>query len=70
MTRVKELKGHSSRVLHMVTSPDGSMVCTGAADETLRFWNIFGSESKKKSLDNSGIPSSVRGLKSGNLKIR
>jgi cell division cycle protein 20 (cofactor of APC complex) len=69
MARVKELKGHTSRVLHMATSPDGSMVCTGAADETLRFWNIFASESSKKKVDNS-IPSSVKGLKSGNLKIR
>ena len=44
MARVKEFKGHTSRVLHMAQSPDGSMVCSGAADETLRFWNIFGSE--------------------------
>ena len=34
MVRVKELKGHTSRVLHLATSPDGSMVCSGAADET------------------------------------
>jgi cell division cycle protein 20 (cofactor of APC complex) len=34
MARSKELKGHSSRVLHLATSPDGSMVCSGAADET------------------------------------
>ena len=44
MVRTKELKGHTSRVLHMATSPDGSLVCSGAADETLRFWNIFASE--------------------------
>lgn len=68
MARVKELRGHTSRVLHMQTSPDGSMVCTGAADETLRFWNIFASEGKKKS-DNA-VPQSVKGLKTGNLKIR
>lgn len=29
MARVKELKGHTSRVLHMATSPDGSLVCSG-----------------------------------------
>ena len=44
MVRTKELRGHTSRVLHMATSPDGSLVCSGAADETLRFWNIFASE--------------------------
>lgn len=48
MTRTKELRGHTARVLHLATSPDGSMVCSGAADETLRFWNIFGSEGKRK----------------------
>ena len=41
MVRTKELKGHTSRVLHMATSPDGTLVCSGAADETLRFWNVF-----------------------------
>jgi cell division cycle protein 20 (cofactor of APC complex) len=66
MAKVKDLKGHTARVLHMVTSPDGSMCCTGAADETLRFWNIFGSEGKKKSESSS----TIRGLKSGSLKIR
>eukprot|EP01036_Dinobryon_divergens_P024984 gene24984-33484_t len=48
MARVKEFKGHTSRVLHLATSPDGSTVCSGAADETLRFWNIFAPEGKKK----------------------
>eukprot|EP01126_Amoeba_proteus_P060521 TRINITY_DN800_c0_g4_i1.p1 TRINITY_DN800_c0_g4~~TRINITY_DN800_c0_g4_i1.p1 ORF type:complete len:455 (+),score=64.46 TRINITY_DN800_c0_g4_i1:161-1525(+) len=41
MTKVKDLKGHSSRVLHMAMSPDGSTVCSAAGDETLRFWKIF-----------------------------
>lgn len=70
MARVKELRGHTSRVLHMATSPDGSMVCSGAADETLRFWNVFGSESTKKKSDMGGfVPSS--GLStSGGLHIR
>ena len=40
--RVAELTGHTSRVLHMAQSPDGTTVCTAAADETLRFWNVFG----------------------------
>ncbi len=66
MTLVKELRGHTSRVLHMQTSPEGSMVCTGAADETLRFWNIFASEGRKKSDE----PPSVKALKTGKLKIR
>lgn len=47
MAKMKELKGHTARVLHMATSPDGGLVCSAAADETLRFWNIFSSEGKK-----------------------
>lgn len=49
LAKIKELKGHTSRVLHMATSPDGSMVVSGAADETLRFWNVFSGDGKKKS---------------------
>ena len=49
MVRVAELTGHTSRVLHMAQSPDGTTVCTAAADETLRFWKILsGGEQNKK----------------------
>jgi len=41
MAKVKELNGHSARVLHMAQSPDGTCVVSAAADETLRFWNVF-----------------------------
>jgi len=67
MVRSKELKGHTSRVLHMATSPDGSLVCSGAADETLRFWNIFASEGKRKS-DNNAATSGLS--QAANLRIR
>jgi cell division cycle protein 20 (cofactor of APC complex) len=45
MTRIKELPGHTARVLNMEISPDGASVVSAAADETLRFWNVFGSPS-------------------------
>lgn len=49
MVKVAELTGHTSRVLHMAQSPDGTTVVTAAADETLRFWKILsGGESSKK----------------------
>lgn len=40
MVKLTELKGHTSRVLHMAQSPDGCTVVS-AGDETLRFWKIF-----------------------------
>lgn len=41
MQKMAVLTGHSSRVLHLAISPDGESIVTGAADETLRFWNVF-----------------------------
>jgi cell division cycle protein 20 (cofactor of APC complex) len=42
LTKVKEFTGHTSRVLSLSASPDGSTVVSAAGDETLRFWNVFG----------------------------
>ncbi|MFS7908280.1 putative transcription factor WD40-like family [Helianthus anomalus] len=43
MVKMGELTGHTSRVLFMAQSPDGCTVASAAGDETLRFWNVFGS---------------------------
>ena len=58
MTRIKELPGHTARVLNMELSPDGSSIVSAAADETLRFWNVFGSQSafRKGGTAANGIP--------------
>ena len=50
MTKMASLTGHTSRVLYLAMSPDGSTVVTGAGDETLRFWKIFpsGNEGPRK----------------------
>jgi WD40 repeat protein len=42
MVKVKELTGHTSRVLHLAQSPDGHTVVSAAPDETIRFWNVLG----------------------------
>ncbi|CAK9153287.1 unnamed protein product [Ilex paraguariensis] len=48
MVRLKELYGHTSRVLHMAQSPDGYTVASAAGDETLRLWNVFGTPESAK----------------------
>jgi cell division cycle protein 20 (cofactor of APC complex) len=48
MAKIKELEGHTSRVLHMCCSPDGGTVVSAAGDETLRFWEVFAAPSKSK----------------------
>ena len=42
MEQVVSLTGHTYRVLYLSCSPDGTTVVTGAGDETLRFWKVFG----------------------------
>ena len=41
MKKLTTLTGHSTRVLYLAASPDGTKIVTGAGDETLRFWNVF-----------------------------
>ncbi|XP_042494846.1 cell division cycle 20.1, cofactor of APC complex-like [Macadamia integrifolia] len=48
MVKLAELRGHTSRVLFMAQSPDGCTVASAAADETLRFWNVFGAPEAAK----------------------
>jgi len=62
MTKIKELEGHTSRVLHLACSPDGGTVVSAAGDETLRFWEVFcpPAKSKKAAVDgHSGMPSKL-----------
>jgi cell division cycle protein 20 (cofactor of APC complex) len=56
MVKVKEFTGHTARVLHMAQSPDGTTVCSAAADETLRFWKVFAPvQAKVKKVDGRSI---------------
>ena len=46
MAKIKELEGHTARVLHMACN--GGTVVSAAADETLRFWDVFAPPAKSK----------------------
>ena len=48
MSKVAELTGHTSRVLHLAMSPDGTTVLSAGADETLRLWKCFQADPNKK----------------------
>ena len=67
MSKIKELTGHTARVLHLATAPDGATVCSAGADETLRFWRVFGEaaakgENKEGGAGTAPLPNLIRGL--------
>ncbi|CRG89302.1 WD repeat-containing protein slp1 [Talaromyces islandicus] len=41
LVRHVEIPAHETRVLHSSLSPDGQMLATAAADESLKFWKLF-----------------------------
>ncbi len=55
MTKVVDIPhAHDSRILHITMSPDGQTVCTGAADENLKFWRVFAMDPKSLRAKHSG----------------
>jgi WD40 repeat protein len=48
LTWLASLTAHLARVFYMAVSPDGEAVVTGAADQTLRFWNVFSTPHSQK----------------------
>ncbi|KAI1743432.1 WD40 repeat-like protein [Xylaria scruposa] len=59
LVRNIEIPAHESRVLHSCLSPDGQMLATAAADESLKFWKIF----EKKPGSAGGIGAGVSSAK-------
>ncbi|XP_038074664.1 cell division cycle protein 20 homolog [Patiria miniata] len=66
MNRISELLGHTSRILHMCMSPDGTTVATAAGDETLRLWKCFQVDQQQKTAKKG----STQKASSGTLKLR
>ena len=65
LVRVKELLGHTARVLHMSAAPDGSTVVSAGADETLRFWRVFGEPAGKAAGGGEGGKATAAGVGAG-----
>jgi cell division cycle protein 20 (cofactor of APC complex) len=63
MVKIKELEGHTARVLHMACSPSGGTVVSAAADETLRFWDVFAPPSKASSKKRNATSSEMTTMK-------
>jgi cell division cycle protein 20 (cofactor of APC complex) len=59
LVKAADLEGHSGRLLGMAQSPDGSIVCSSAADETLRFWRVFSPTSGDKRGNDRIAPNSI-----------
>ncbi|KAI0301321.1 WD40 repeat-like protein [Russula brevipes] len=69
LARVAEIRdAHDSRVLFSCVSPAGDLVCTGAADENLKFWRIWEVPSAKKKKKESQEGRGLTG--SGILSLR
>ncbi|RMJ17120.1 hypothetical protein BHE90_004361 [Fusarium euwallaceae] len=64
LVRTVEIPAHESRVLHSCLSPDGQMLATAAADESLKFWKIF----EKKAGASAGIGASGASSKASMAK--
>ncbi|KAF2177681.1 meiosis-specific APC/C activator protein AMA1 [Zopfia rhizophila CBS 207.26] len=54
----QEVPAHESRVLHSCLSPDGQMLATAAADESLKFWKLFEKKAGAPSVAGQGTQSS------------
>ncbi|KAK0252875.1 hypothetical protein B0A54_09668 [Friedmanniomyces endolithicus] len=57
-----EIPAHESRVLHSALSPDGQMLATAAADESLKFWKVFEKKAGMANLAGAGGSASTKGL--------
>ncbi|GAM83083.1 hypothetical protein ANO11243_010690 [Dothideomycetidae sp. 11243] len=65
-----EIPAHESRVLHSTLSPDGQILATAAADESLKFWKVFEKKAGAASVGGAGSASSSKATLSKTATIR
>ena len=51
MKKISDFKGHSARILSIAQNPEGSVIVSAGADETLRFWPVFESSITKTCIE-------------------
>ncbi|KUI70288.1 WD repeat-containing protein slp1 [Cytospora mali] len=64
LVRNIDIPAHESRVLHSCLSPDGQMLATAAADESLKFWKLF----EKKPAGSSAVAGAGSSSKAAMVK--
>lgn len=59
LVKAADIEGHSGRLLGLAQSPDGSIICSSSADETLRFWQIFSPTTSEKRTTERSKPNPI-----------
>ncbi|TIB07122.1 hypothetical protein E3P90_04142, partial [Wallemia ichthyophaga] len=69
LSNVGAWPAHDARVLHSGLSPDGTILATGAGDESLKFWKVWESKTGSSGTKKDGMGILERGgNKSGNIR--
>ncbi|KAI9346404.1 WD40-repeat-containing domain protein [Zopfochytrium polystomum] len=61
LTKVIDIPGHDSRILHAALSPDGETVASVASDENMKFWKVFAKKKGAAGAGNEGAGGAAAG---------
>lgn len=70
LVKIKELYGHTGRILGLESSPGGEMLASVSEDQTIRFWNVFGVFPRRSSIPSLHRRHDMRDLTFGTPPIR